>query len=99
MTTLKEMKAIRQAEAKAYRELKKQVFSSEKIFGDIVKLSDGRYFEIVPKFGRKYEDSRFYEISEDDLIEKKAEYEEIQSIAKSLVSFEKNFVIRQKICL
>ena len=99
MTTLKEMKAIRQAEAKAYREIKKQVFSAEKLFGNIVKLEDGRYFQIIPKFGRKYEDSRFYEISEENLIEKKAEYEKIHSIARSLVSFEEEFGYTPKISL
>ena len=99
METLKEMKLRRQEEAKAYRELKKQVFSAEKLFGYIVKLEDGRYFEIIRKFGRKYEDSRFYEIAEEDLPEKKAEYEKIQSIAKSLVSFEEEFGYTPKISL
>lgn len=99
MATLKELKAIRQAQIREYKELKKQVFSSDKIFGDIVKLPDGRYFEIIPRCGRKYEDSRFFEISEEDLPRKKAEYEKIISIAKSLVSFEEEFGYTPKICL
>lgn len=99
MTTLKELKEIRKAQIREYRELKKQVFSSEKIFGDIVKLSDGRYFEIIPRCGRKYEDNRFYEISEEDLPRKKAEYERILSIAKSLVAFEEECGYTPKLCL
>lgn len=86
---LKELKKAQNIRIAEERELRANVFNGEKLFGNIVRTKDGRYFQILVKFGRKYEKSNFVEINKEEVEEKRLEHERTKNIVNSLISFEK----------
>lgn len=85
MATYKEYKQEQRERAQAIRN---EVFSdkAEKLATDIVRISSGDVYKIIPRFGTKYEDSRIIKLDPEDVEYHIEEARKVRELAKVMAN-------------
>ena len=68
MTTYKEYKQGLKEQRERIQAIRNEVFSDkvEKLETDLVRISNGDVYKIIPRFGTKYEDSRIIKLDPEE---------------------------------
>ena len=88
MTTYKEYKQGLKEQRKRAQALRNEVFSDkvEKLETDLVRISNGDVYKIIPRFGTKYEDSRIIKLDPEDVEYHIEEARKVRELAKIMAS-------------
>ncbi|MFR4102749.1 MAG: hypothetical protein ACLT0S_08795 [Streptococcus sp.] len=87
MTTYKEYKQGLKEQRERAQAIRNEVFSdAEKLETDIVRISSGDVYKIIPRFGTKYEDSRIIKLDPEDVEYHVKEARKVRELAKIMAS-------------
>lgn len=88
MTTYKEYKQGLKKQRERAQAIRNEVFSdkTEKLATDIIKISNGDVYKIIPRFGAKYEDSRIIKLDPEDVEYHVKEARKVRELAKIMAS-------------
>lgn len=85
MTTYKEYKQGLKEQRERAQAIRNEVFS-EKLETDLVRISSGDVYKIIPRFGTKYEDSRIIKLDPEDVEYHIEEARKVRELAKIMAS-------------
>lgn len=90
METYKEYKRQQKEERERVRALRSEVFSdnAEKLATDIVRISNGDVYKIIPRFGTRYEKSSIIKLDPEEVERHIKEAREVRELAKIMASKE-----------
>lgn len=88
MTTYKEYKQGLKEQRERIQAIRNEVFSDkvEKLETDLVRISNGDVYKIIPRFGAKYEDSRIIKLDPEDVEYNIEEARKVRELAKIMAS-------------
>lgn len=88
MTTYKEYKQGLKKQRERAQAIRNEVFSdkTEKLATDIIRISNGDVYKIIPRFGTKYEDSRIVKLDSEDVKYHIEEAKKVRELAKIMAS-------------
>ena len=88
MTTYKEYKQGLKEQRERAQAIRNEVFSDkvEKLETDLVRISNGDVYKIIPRFGTKYEDSRIIKLDPEDVEYHIEEAKKVRELAKIMAS-------------
>lgn len=88
METYKEYKQQQKEERERVRELRSEVFSdnAEKLATDIVRISSGAVYKIIPRFGTRYEKSPIIKLDPEEVERHVKDAREVRELAKIMAS-------------
>lgn len=88
MTTYKEYKQELKEQRERAQAIRNEVFSdkTEKLATDLVRISNGDVYKIIPRFGTKYEDSRIIKLDPEDVKYHIEEAKKVRELAKIMAS-------------
>lgn len=88
MTTYKEYKQGLKEQRERVQAIRNEVFSdkAEKLETDLVRISNGDVYKIIPRFGTKYEDSRIIKLDTEDVECHIEEARKVRELAKIMAS-------------
>lgn len=89
MTTYKEYKQGLKEQRERAQAIRNEVFNeafSEKLETDLVRISSGDVYKIIPRFGTKYEDSRIIKLDQEDVEYHVEEARKVRELAKIMAS-------------
>ena len=84
MATYKEYKQGLKEQRERAQAIRNEVFSdkAEKLETDLVRISNGDVYKIIPRFGTKYEDSRIIKLNPEDVEYHVEEARKVRELAK-----------------
>jgi hypothetical protein len=88
MATYKEYKKGLKEQRERAQAIRNEVFSdkAEKLETDLVRISNGDVYKIIPRFGTKYEDSRIIKLDPEDVEYHVEEARKVRELAKVMAS-------------
>ena len=88
MATYKEHKEALRKQKEQAQAIRNEVFSdkAEKLATDLVRISTGDVYKIIPRFGTKYEDSRIIKLDPEDVEYHIEEAKKVRELAKIMAS-------------
>lgn len=88
MTAYKEYKQCLKKQRERAQAIRNEVFSdeAEKLETDLVRISNGDVYKIIPRFGAKYEDSRIIKLDSEDVEYHIKEAKKVRELAKIMAS-------------
>lgn len=88
MTTYKEYKKGLKEQRERVQAIRNEVFSdkTEKLATDLVRISNGDVYKIIPRFGTKYEDSQIIKLDPEDVKYHIEEAKKVRELAKIMAS-------------
>lgn len=88
MVTYKEYKQGLKERRERVQTIRNEVFSdkTEKLETDLVRISNGDVYKIIPRFGTKYEDSRIIKLDSEDVEYHIEEARKVRELAKIMAS-------------
>lgn len=88
MNTYKEYKQGLKEQRERVQAIRNEVFSdkAEKLETDLVRISNGDVYKIIPRFGTKYEDSRIIKLDPEDVEYHIEEARKVRELAQIMAS-------------